>query len=171
MAFSMYAASVPVFVHGLKNLSAILRKAVAHAEAKKIDPAVLVNMRLAPDMLPLARQVQIATDNAKGPAARLSGVERPVYEDNETTFDELLARIDKTIAFLESIDAAKFEGSEDRAITMQIRGQELKFRGQPYLLTFALPNFYFHVVTAYAILRHAGVEIGKPDFLGPYQTE
>ena len=171
MAFSMYAASVPVFVHGLKNLSAILRKAVAHAEAKKIDPAVLVNMRLAPDMLPLARQVQIATDNAKGPAARLSSVERPVYEDNETTFDELLARIDKTIAFLESIDAAKFEGSEDRAITMQIRGQELKFRGQPYLLTFALPNFYFHVVTAYAILRHAGVEIGKPDFLGPYQTE
>jgi hypothetical protein len=171
MTISMYQVSVPVFVNSLNNLSAILHKAVAHAEQKKIDPSVLIGMRLVPDMLPLSRQIQLASDNSKGPAARLAGVERPVFEDTETTFDELQSRIAKTIAFLESIDASKIDGSEERAITLQIGDNDMHFRGQPYLLHFALPNFFFHVTTAYAILRHAGVGIGKLDFLGSYPTE
>ncbi|MEO5558801.1 MAG: DUF1993 domain-containing protein [Dokdonella sp.] len=166
MSISMYQASVPVFIRALENLSAILHKAAAHAEAKKIDPSVLVNARLFPDMLPLSRQVQIASDNAKGPAARLAGVERPAFEDNETTFEELQARITKTIAFLKNLTPAQIDGSEERAITVQSPSRELHFKGLPYLLGFALPNFFFHVTTAYAILRASGVELGKPDFIG-----
>lgn len=171
MTISMYQASVPVFVNSLQNLSTILHMAAAHAEQKKIDPSVLIGLRLVPDMLPLSRQIQLASDNSKGPAARLADVERPAFADTETTFDELQARIAKTIAFLESIDAAKIDGSEDRRVTLQAGGKDMHFRGQAYLLYFALPNFFFHVTTAYAILRHAGVGIGKLDFLGPLRTE
>jgi uncharacterized protein len=170
MTISMYEASAPVFVAVLRNLDAILTKAEAYAAAKKIDPSVLVEYRLAADMLPLARQIQIATDNAKGPVARLAAVDRPAYEDNEKTFAELHARIAKTIAFIESVDPKKFDGADDREITMKLGDNDRKFRGEPYLLHFALPNFFFHVVTAYDILRHAGVEIGKLDFLGNYRT-
>ena len=166
MSLSMHEASVPVFVRALRNLSAILHKAASHAEARTIDPAVLLAARLYPDMLPLTRQVQIACDNAKGPAARLAGVDRPVHDDVETTFDELQQRITRTIAFLESIPAASFEGSGQRKIVLNLRGKDVEFVGAPYLLHFALPNFFFHVTTAYAILRHSGVEIGKADFIG-----
>ena len=166
MTLSMYQASVPVFIRGLTNLATILQKAAAHAQTKKIDPAVLVNARLYPDMFPLPRQVQIATDHARGAAARLAGMERPSYPDTETTFEQLQARIARTIAYLETFKAAQIDGSEDRAITVPIRGNDVPFNGQPYLLGFALPNFYFHTVTAYAILRHAGVEIGKADYIG-----
>jgi uncharacterized protein len=170
MSLSMYQASVPVFVRALENLSAILHKGAAYAQARKIEPAVLINARLYPDMLPLSRQIQIATDNAKGPASRLAEVERPVYEDNETTFEDLQARIAKTIAFLQSIKPAQIDGSEDRTITMKVGPDEKSFKGQPYLLGFALPNFFFHVTTAYSILRHSGVEIGKTDFIGALPT-
>jgi hypothetical protein len=166
MSLSMYQASVPVFVRALENLSAILHKGAAYAEARKIEPSVLINARLYPDMLPLSRQIQIATDNAKGPAARLADIERPVYEDNETTFEELQARIAKTIGFLKSIKPAQIDGSEDRTVTLRIGPNDRSFKGQPYLLGFALPNFYFHVTTAYSILRHSGVELGKTDFIG-----
>jgi hypothetical protein len=166
MMLSMYQASVPVFIRGLTNLATILQKAAAHALTKKIDPAALVNARLYPDMFPLPRQVQIATDHARGAAARLAGMERPSYPDTETTFEQLQARIARTIAYLETFKAAQIDGSEDRAITVPIRGNDVPFKGQPYLLGFALPNFYFHTVTAYAILRHAGVEIGKADYIG-----
>lgn len=171
MSLSMYKASVPVFIHGLRNLSAVLAKGEAFAEAKKIDESVLLNARLAPDMFSLAKQVQIATDMVKAGAARLAGLEVPSYEDNEKTFAELQARITKTISFLETIDAAKIDGSEEKDINLKIRvsGQELNFKGQDYLLDFVLPNFYFHSTTAYAILRHNGVDIGKMDFLGKIQ--
>jgi hypothetical protein len=152
----------------LGNLSAILNKAAAHAAAKKIDPAIFVNARLAPDMFPLSRQVQIATDMVKGCAARLAGIEVPSYEDNETTFAELQARIAKTVAFLQSISASQIDGSEDRKITLKFGSKELSFLGQAYLLDFVLPNFHFHLTTAYAILRHNGVEIGKKDYTGAY---
>lgn len=166
MSLSMYQASIPAFVRMLNNLSAILDKAAAHAEAKKIDPSVFVNARLAPDMFPLARQVQIATDGVKGCAARLAGLEVPSYADIETTFPELKARIAKTVAFLQSVPAAQIDGSEARKIALKVGGRDMNFLGQPYLLDFVIPNFYFHVTTAYAILRHNGVEIGKTDFLG-----
>jgi hypothetical protein len=166
MSLSMHQASIPVFIRMLGNLSAILDKAEAFAKAKKIDSAVLINARLAPNMYALARQVQIATDTAKGCAARLAGIAIPSYADTETTFPELHARIAKTIAFLQSIGATQIDGSENRSITLKLGGTETPFLGQPYLLTFALPNFYFHVTTAYDILRHNGVEIGKPDYLG-----
>jgi hypothetical protein len=162
----MYQASVPIFIRMLGNLSAILGKAAAYAEAKKIDPAVLINARLAPDMRPLSFQVQTACDNAKGCAARLAGIEAPSHPDTETTFAELQARITKTIDFLQSVSAAQVDGSEERTIILKMRAQEVQFQGQAYLLTFALPNFYFHITTAYAILRHNGLEIGKADFLG-----
>ncbi len=171
MAVSMYQASVPVFIHTLNNLAALLKKGEAFAEAKKIEPSVLLGMRLAPDMRPLTTQIQLASDNSKGPAARLAGIDRPAFEDNETTFADLQARIAKTITFLESIDAAKLDGSESRTVTLTVRGNDVHFRGDAYLFYFALPNFFFHVTTAYAILRHAGVEIGKLDFLGPFRTE
>ena len=168
MSLSMYQASVPVFVHMLGNLSAILDKAVKNAEARKIDPAVLVSARLAPDMYPLSRQVQIATDMAKGCAARLAGIEVPSYEDNEATFADLQARIAKTVAFLQSVNASQIDGSEGRTVKLTLRGKEVSFIGQPYLLNFVLPNFYFHVTTVYAILRHNGVDLGKMDFIGSF---
>jgi len=171
MALSMHQASVTVFVHALKNLDALLSKGEAFAASKKIEPSVLLGMRLAADMRPLTSQVQLASDNSKGPAGRLAGVERPSFEDNETTFADLHARIAKTIAFLESIDAKKFDGAESRTVTFPVRGDDIKFRGDAYLLYFALPNFFFHITTAYDILRHAGVEIGKLDYLGPFRTE
>lgn len=168
MSLTMYQASIPVFVRMLGNLSAILDKAAAHAETKKIDPAIFVNARLAPDMFPLSRQVQIATDMVKGCAARLAGIEVPSYEDNETTFADLQERINKTIAFLQSVSASQIDGSEDRKITLKFGSKELNFLGQVYLLDFVLPNFHFHLTTTYAILRHNGVEIGKKDYVGNY---
>ena len=166
MNISMYQSSVPVFVRMLNNLAEILKKAAAHAETKKIDPAVLLQTRLYPDMFALARQVQIATDTAKGCAARLAGVEPPRYEDKESSFPELLARIEKTIAYAKSIKPDQIDGSEDRPIVLKVREQSINFTGLAYLLNFALPNFYFHVATAYDLLRHNGVELGKQDFLG-----
>jgi len=166
MTLSMYQASIPVFVRGLKNLSTILTKAEGYATEKKIEPAVLINARLFPDMFPLSRQVQIACDSAKGCAARLAGVEVPSHPDTETAFPELQARVKKTIDFIQSVDAKKIDGSEGRDISLKAGPRELKFKGQGYLLTFVLPNFYFHTTAAYAILRHNGLNIGKMDFLG-----
>jgi uncharacterized protein len=165
MTISMYEASVPRFVSLLTSLSAILDKAEVYAESKKIVPAVLPSARLFPDMFPLSKQVQIACDFAKGAVARLAGIEIPKYEDNEQTLDELKARIAKTIAFVESVDVSQINGSEEREIILTVGGQEMNFKGMPYLLGFALPNFYFHLVTAYNILRHNGVEIGKRDYM------
>ena len=166
MTISMYQASAPRFANMLKNLSAILEKAQAHAEAKKIDPEVLLESRLYPDMLPLVRQVQIASDNAKGAVARLAGVEVPKYEDTEETIADLRARLAKTIDFVESIKPAQIDGSEANDIHLKLGPREVSWKGMQYLLGFALPNFYFHVVTAYDILRHNGVEVGKRDFIG-----
>ncbi len=166
MSLSMYEASIPVFIRMLNNLSAILDKAVANAEARKIDPAVFIQARLAPDMHPLPRQIQIATDGAKGCAARLAGIDPPSYPDTETTFPELKERLAKTVAFLESVSAEQLEGSEDRAITLKFPGNEMTFTGKVFLQNFALPNLYFHATAAYAILRHNGVDVGKRDFLG-----
>lgn len=166
MSISMYQASIPPILRTLTNLRAVLEKAAAHAEARKIDPSVLVNARLYPDMFPLSRQVQIATDNAKGAASRLAGKEPPKYEDNESTFPELVARIDKTIALLETFKPEQIDGSEDKTIMLPMHDRTLTFKGMPYLLDYVLPNIYFHVTTAYGILRHNGVEIGKKDFLG-----
>jgi uncharacterized protein len=168
MTISMYAASVPVFKQMLGSLAAVLAKGAAHAEARKIDPSVLLAERLAPDMFALTRQVQIASDAAKGAAARLAGIEIPKYEDDETSFAELAARIEKTIAFLDTIQAASIDGSEERDITVTVRSGDLHFKGERFLLHWALPNFYFHVTTAYGLLRHDGVEIGKRDFLGAF---
>jgi hypothetical protein len=162
----MYDASIPVMVRALNNLSNILQKGADHAEAKKFDSTVLVNSRLAPDMFALARQVQIACDVAKGGAARLAGVEIPKYEDNETTIAELQARIRKTVDFIQSATPEQINGSENRAIVVPSRAGERHFKGMAYLLTFVLPNVFFHVVTAYDILRHNGVDVGKNDFLG-----
>lgn len=162
----MYQSSVPALIRMLGNLKAILEKGVQHADAHKFDAAVLLQTRLYPDMFPLVRQVQIATDVAKGCAARLAGVEPPRYEDNETTFPELLARVDKTIEYLKSFPPQKIDGSEQRAITLQMRSGSRSFTGAAYLHEFVLPNVYFHITTAYNILRHSGVVIGKQDFLG-----
>ena len=166
MTLSMYQASVPAFLRGLENLSAILAKGAAHAEARKIDPAVFVNARLAPDMLHFARQVQIASDAAKGCTARLAGAEVPSFPDTETTFPELQARIAKTIEFVKGFKPAQIDGSEERTCVLKTRTAEITHRGQDYLFKLALPNFYFHVTTAYDILRHNGVELGKMDYLG-----
>ena len=166
MALSMYQASVPAFVQMLSSLAAILDKAEAYAAERKIDPAVLLGWRLAPDMFALARQVQIATDHAKGCCARLAGVEVPKYADDETTFADLRARIARTIDFVRSFEPSDIDGSEDRGITITAGGRELRFKGQQYLVNFVLPNFYFHVTTAYNILRHCGLPIGKRDFMG-----
>ena len=162
----MYDACVAPGVRMMNSLAAILEKAAAHAEAKKIDPAVLVNARLYPDMFPLVRQVQIASDSAKGGAARLAGVESPSFEDNEKTLAELIVRTKKTVAFLETLKPAQFEGSEDRTISWKTRSTEKSMLGRPYLVHQVLPNLYFHVTTAYNILRHNGLELGKADFLG-----
>ena len=166
MTISMYDVTIPVWTRFLKSLSALLDKAVIYAEAKKIDHSVLLNARLYPDMLPLTKQVQIATDHAKGGAARLAGIEVPKYEDNETSFPELQTRIGKTIDFLNTITPQQLEGSELRDIVMVIHDTKHELKGLPYLLTRVQPNFYFHITTAYNILRHNGVEIGKRDFLG-----
>ena len=165
MPLSLYDASVPVFRQMLGALSACLDKAIAHSEAKKIDQTVFATARLFPDMLPFTRQVMIATDFAKGASARLAGVEVPKFEDTETTLAELKARIEKTLAFLDTLKPAQFDGAETRAVTIPLRGEPTTFKGQPYLLHFAMPNFYFHATTAYAILRHNGVELGKADFV------
>jgi hypothetical protein len=168
MAITMYAASVPVFKHILGTLSVVLDKAEAHAAAKKIEPAALLQARLFPDMFTLRRQVMIATDFAKGTCARLAGVDVPKYEDTEQTFEELKARIAKTQAFISTLSAAQIDGSEEREITTQVGHETRKFSGQHYLLHYALPNFFFHVTTAYDILRHNGVELSKRDYIGPF---
>ena len=168
MALSMHAASVPVFKQLLASLADLLGKAEAHATEKKIDPAVLLQTRLFPDMFPLVRQVQLATDTAKFGAARLAGVESPRFEDVETTFEELYARLDAVADYLRTFDEAALQGSETRAVTLSTRTRgDLHFDGRGYLLGFALPNLFFHVTTAYAILRHRGVPLGKLDYLGP----
>ncbi len=167
MTANLYAASVPAFQQMLKNLSSILTKAAAHAEAKKIDPSVFVNARLAPDMHPLARQIQMVSDTAKGAAARLAGVDVPSMPDTEATLAELQQRIAKTADFLSGLKPEQFEGSAERSVELNVGGgQKMTFKGATYLTHFALPNFYFHVTTAYDILRHNGVEVGKRDFLG-----
>jgi hypothetical protein len=162
----MYQASAPRFVNTLKNLSAILDKAQAYADTKKIDPTVLTSYRLYPDMFTMARQVQVACDTAKGAVARLAGVEVPKHEDTERTLAELKARIAKTIEFIGTIKPAQIDGSEDKDITLKLGRQEVKFKGMQYLLGFAHPNFYFHATTAYDILRHNGLDIGKQDYIG-----
>ena len=166
MTLSMYQASAPRFAHTLKSLSAILGKAQTHCDAKKIDPLVLTSARLYPDMFALARQVQIACDSAKGAVARLAGVEIPKHEDTEKTFAELQERIRKTLDFIAAVKPAQIDGSEGKDIVIKLRGNDVAFKGIAYLLGFAHPNFYFHAATAYNILRHNGVEIGKTDFLG-----
>jgi hypothetical protein len=168
MSSFMYNASSLVFARFLTNLSTILDKTIQYAEAKKIVPTVLASARLAPDMLPLSSQIQIATDMAKGCAARLAGVDVPVYTDEEVTLVELQARIAKTIHFIQGIPAAKINGSEQREVTLKVGGKEKTFPGESYLLNFVLPNFYFHITTAYAILRHNGLDVGKKDYLGNY---
>lgn len=166
---SMYQASVPVIIHALTNLSAILKKGEAFATAKKIEPSVLINARLAPDMFPLSRQVQIATDVTKGGVARLAGAEIPSYADNEASFAELYERIAKTITFIKGFTSAQIDGSETKTISLKVGGNDMSFNGQDYLTKFVLPNLYFHTTAAYAILRHNGVELGKRDYLGAIQ--
>ena len=162
---SMFDATISPLTRTLKNLSHILQKGEEYADAKKIEHSVILNARLFPDMYPLTRQVQIATDMSKGAAARLAGVEIPKYEDTETTFAELQARISKTLAFIETIHSEQLTDAETREITITVRKVDLKFSGQDYLLQWVMPNIHFHVVTAYNILRHNGVELGKQDFL------
>lgn len=166
MSLSMYQASVPVLARALRNLSHVLGKAAAQAEQRKIKPEVLLGTRLYPDMFPLSKQVQIATDMAKGCGGRLAGIERPVHADNETTFAELQERIASTVAFLESIKPGQIDGTEEKDIAFTIGGRDLAFKGQSYLLNFTIPNVFFHCATAYAILRQCGVELGKADFIG-----
>lgn len=166
MSFGMYQASIPGLVKMLNNLAAILDKAEAHAAERKIAPEVLLNWRLAPDMFPLTKQIQLTSDLAKGAAARLAGVEVPKYADEESTFAELRARIAKTLAFVQGFGPKDIDGSETRDVTLTLRGQNVHFKGEAYLVHFVLPNFYFHAATAYDIVRSFGVEIGKRDFLG-----
>lgn len=166
MKISMYQTSVPPFIRVLNNLAAILEKGAAHAEARKIDPAVLLNARLFPDMFPLVRQVQLATDSASSGCARLAGAEVPVYESNETSFAELIGRVLKTVTYLETLKPQQIDESEDKTVSWQTRSSTKSMQGIPYLTNHVLPNLYFHVTTAYNILRHNGVEIGKMDYLG-----
>lgn len=166
MTISMYQASVPVFLKMLSNLNAILVKAAAHAEEKKIDVSVLLDARLYPDMFPLARQIQLACDFACGTVARLVGMEPPAFDDSAKGLADLAARVDRSVDYLRRLDAAALDGSDERHIVRQIRGQPKTFTGSKYLLQFALPNFFFHATTAYAILRHNGVDVGKTDFIG-----
>ncbi|MGA7674090.1 MAG: DUF1993 domain-containing protein [Rhizomicrobium sp.] len=166
MSFTMYDASIPPMIRTLQNLSKILDKAIAQAAADKIDLAALLEARLAPDMFPFTRQIQIATDAAKGAAARLAGQEPPSFPDTETSFPELHARIAKTVAYLQSVKAEQLAGSEDRHITIATRTRTLEFSGKDFLTGFALPNFFFHVTTAYGLLRGKGINIGKQDYLG-----
>lgn len=163
---AMHSMSVPIFVKTLGNLSTILDKAAAHAEARRIDPAVLLSARLYPDMFPLSKQVQLASDFAKGATARLAGQEPPKYEDNETTIPQLKDRITRTIDFVRGLKEGDFAGAESRDIALKIRDQVQTYKGSVYLAHVALPNFFFHATTAYDILRHNGVELGKRDFIG-----
>ncbi len=166
MTISMYQGSVPTIVRALNNLAAVLEKADQHAAARKIDPTVLVNARLYPDMLPLAKQVQIASDISKGGTSRLAQVDPPAFEDNEATIAQLIERVKKTVTYLETLKPEQIDGSEARTVTWQTRSATKSMQGMPYLLTHVLPNVFFHTTTAYDILRHNGVEIGKQDFLG-----
>ena len=167
MSFSMSQASLPIFEIGLNALSAVLEKAEAYAKARKFDATALLSSRLAPDMFALTRQVQIATDQAKNASSRLAGVEPPRYEDNETTIEQLRARIAKTVAYVKTLDPKKIDGSADREITFPLGPTDKgHMKGDDYLNHFVLPNFYFHLTAAYAILRHCGIELGKRDFLG-----
>lgn len=166
MKISMYQATVPTCVRALHSLLGILEKAMAHTEARKIDPAVLVNTRLFPDMLPLSMQVMIASDTARQGAARLASAEVPVYEGKSADFSDLIANVRNAITYLEGLKAPQFEGSEDKTISWQTRSSTKTLQGLPYLMTHLLPNVYFHVTTAYNILRHSGLEIGKKDYLG-----
>ncbi|WP_256077473.1 DUF1993 family protein [Massilia sp. YIM B04103] len=168
MSFSMYSASIPVFKQILNSLHAILVKAEAHVEDKKLDPNALLQFRLFPDMLPFTRQIQIAADFAKGAGARLAGQDVPAYEDTEKTIAELKLRITRTLTFLDSLPQDAIEGSEERAITTGSGEKTKHFVGQTYLLHYALPHFFFHATTAYDILRHNGLDIGKKDFIGSY---
>ena len=168
MPITMYAASAPRFVHMLNNLSALLDKAQAHVDAKKLDPAALTTARLYPDMFHFARQVQVACDVAKGAVARLGGVEVPKHEDTEQTIAELKARIARTVAFIETVPQAAIDASAERDITLKLGRGEYTFKGMQYLLNFALPNFHFHMTTAYNILRHNGVELVKKDYIGNF---
>lgn len=166
MSLTMYSAFIPVAIRTIQNLSAVLAKGAAHCEARKIDPNAFLTARLYPDMFPLARQVQIASDTVKGGAARLAGIEMPRYEDNETTFAELQARLDKTVAFLQTIQPAQIDGKENADIVLSFPTRTFEFKGQAYLTGWVLPNLYFHTTTAYNLLRHGGVELGKADYLG-----
>jgi len=167
MAITLYQASVPAFTRGLRQLRAVLAKADAQAQQMKVEPAVLLQSRLYPNMFPMVRQVQIACDFAKGTCSRLAGKEPPSFPDDEANFADLYARIDKTLALLETLTPAQIDGQEERTVEVKTRQRTFSFKGLPYLLSFALPNFYFHLTTAYAILRHNGIELGKPDFIGP----
>ena len=169
MSISMYDVSVPIFTLSLTNLSAILDKAASHEEAKKVDPKVIPQTRLIVDMLPLSAQIQIACDTAKGAAARLAGVAIPKHEDTEATLAELKARVAKTLDFIKTIKPEQLRGAETREVVLQFPQSTLKFNGLNYLTNFALPNFFFHVTMAYALLRKNGVDLGKRDFLGPIQ--
>lgn len=162
----MYQSLVPVCIHNLNNLATILKKAAQYSETKKIEPEVLLNCRLFPDMFPLTRQVQIACDVAKSSAARLAEIEMPSFEDNETNFDQLQERIAKTIKFLQTIKPEQIDGKEELKISYFQHGKDRNFIGLPYLLNWALPNLFFHITTTYSILRHNGVELGKKDYLG-----
>lgn len=171
MSLSMYQASVPAFIRGLNVLAALLEKAAAHAQANGIDPVQLVNARLAPDMYPLSGQIQRASDASKFAVQRLSQVEAPKFPDNETTLAQLQQRIADTLAYVQSVQPEQIDGAESRKVTLSFGDFKPEFQGDDYLLAFALPNFYFHVTTAYGILRQAGVPIGKMDFLGPYPQQ
>ncbi|MCY7305909.1 MAG: DUF1993 domain-containing protein [Rhodoferax sp.] len=166
MTISMYQASVPRFVNILGNFSNILDKAQAHVDSKKIDATILANYRLFPDMLPMTVQVQIACDAAKGVIGRLSGVEMPVFEDDEKTLADLKERVTKTISAIQAVAPNLIDGTEDKAIVVKRGDKETHYKGMQFLLGHAIPNFYFHIATAYNILRHNGVEIGKRDYLG-----
>ncbi len=166
MNISMYNSSVPVLIRMLNNLKNILEKAAAFADAKRIDGKVLASYRLAPDMLPLSSQIQIACDNAKGCGARLAGIDAPVMDDKETTLAELITRIETTISFLKTLKPEQIDGSEDKHIVLKFPNATFEFKGLNYLQGFVLPNFYFHSTVAYSILRHCGVELGKMDYLG-----
>lgn len=168
MALSMYDLSVPVFSRGLGQLTHLLEKSLAHAKANDIDPATLVDARLAPDMLTLAGQIQRASDASKLGVARIAGITAPSFPDEEKTYDDLLARIEKTQAFLATVDRTMIDGQEERQVTIKSREGEAHFTAQRYLLQFALPNFFFHVTTAYGVLRHKGMPIGKMDYLGKF---
>jgi hypothetical protein len=166
MTLSMHQVSAPVFLQGLTGLSGVLDKAIAHFADKKIDQSAILQFRLYPDMLAFTRQVQVACDFAKGAVGRLAGDDFPVFEDTEASLEDLKARVDKTAAYIKSIVPGSMDGAEDKDISLVRRGETMTFKGADYLLAQALPNFYFHCTTAYAILRHNGVEIGKRDFLG-----